>query len=109
MIKFAFSVRDRATISFLDPFFVNHKGMAERMFADAVNDPATPLNKHPEDYDLYELGTFDDGTGLFEKCVPQQISAGKSVYKSKTVPHLPLPFTHEQGVREAGEYLKSLE
>lgn len=81
MKKFIFAVRDRASLHFMDPFAVTHKGIAERSFADAVNDPATPMNKHPEDYDLYELGTFDDGTGLYEVRVPEQISIGKDVYK----------------------------
>lgn len=79
MIKFVFAVRDRASVSFLDPFCVVHKGLAERMFKDAVNDSKTPMFKHPEDYDLYELGTYDDETGLFIGRVAQQVATGKSV------------------------------
>lgn len=85
MRKFVFALRDRATVSFLDPFVVVHKGQAERMFADAINDEKSPFYKHAEDYDLYELGTFDDGTGVFEIRVPEQISIGKDVYKPKAV------------------------
>lgn len=86
MLKFVFAVRDRASVSFLDPFLCVTKGQAERYFADAMNDSQTPLNKHPEDYDLYELGTFDDGTGLYEVRVPTQVSVGKDVCKSYGLP-----------------------
>lgn len=88
MKKFIFAIRDRASASFLDPFMVNHKGLAERMFKDAINDPKTPLNKHPEDYDLYEFGTFDDGTGVYEVRIPEQVSLGKSVYSPASMQDL---------------------
>lgn len=38
-------------------------GMAERSFTDAVNDPQSSYNKHPEDYTLFHVGEFDDSTG----------------------------------------------
>ena len=86
MKLFLICVRDRAINAFLKPFFLTHLGGAERAFADEVNNPQSELNKHPEDYDLFQLGTFDDGTGLFEVGVPRQISIGKNVYKSAPMP-----------------------
>ncbi|WNK12758.1 MAG: nonstructural protein [Microvirus sp.] len=76
-----FAVRDRATDSFGTPFFVASKGQALRSFSDEVNRKVDDnmLNKHSEDYDLYELGTFNSETGLFDAGVPKMISIGKDV------------------------------
>lgn len=82
---FIFAVRDRMTVSFMTPFFVRHKGEAERQFKDAINDPKTAIARHPEDYDLFELGSFDDGAGLFEVRVPEQVSVGKNVVRASDV------------------------
>lgn len=79
MKVFVFSIRDRAIVCFMQPFTSPTKGGAERAFADAINDAQTPMFNHPEDYDLYELGSFDNGTGLYEVGVPVQIASGKDV------------------------------
>lgn len=64
MILKVFSVRDVKAEAFLQPFFSPSVGSAMRAFSDAVNDKACPFNKHPEDYQLYELGEYDDRSGL---------------------------------------------
>lgn len=59
------TVKDRALDAFGRPFFVPSVGVAERSFMDELRNPESELAKHPEDYDLYLLGTYDDATGLF--------------------------------------------
>lgn len=69
MIQKVFGVRDAKALAFLQPFFSASTGAAVRAFADAVNeDSKSPLAKHPEDYILYELASFDDNTGEFIPC-----------------------------------------
>lgn len=58
-----FGVWDDKVGAFAPPFFAVAKGQASRMFGDWVNDPNTPLNRHPEDYRLHVLGEFDDQSG----------------------------------------------
>lgn len=41
-----------------------NKAVAVRGFEKAVNDPSTNLYQWPEDFVLFELGTFDDEKGL---------------------------------------------
>nr|DAI03088.1 MAG TPA: DNA binding protein [Microviridae sp.] len=62
------SVKDNAAQTFGRPFFMPSTGVALRSFTDEVNRAAedNQLYKHPEDFDLYQLGTFDDETGVFE-------------------------------------------
>ena len=62
------AVRDSAVGSFMRPFFVAAAGSAVRAFGDEVarsDGPAEgrPMNAHPEDYELFELGSFDDESG----------------------------------------------
>lgn len=79
------AIRDRAVDGFMRPWFVTHIGAAARTFADEINRqaPDNALCQHPEDYDLYELGDYDDATGLFQTGVPRQVSVGKDVVRQK--------------------------
>lgn len=62
----AFSVFDEKSGAFGHPFFVSAVGVATRTFSDWVNRNDTPLNQHPEDYRLFQVGSWDDGDGCFE-------------------------------------------
>lgn len=57
------AIRDRALDAFMQPWFVPSEGLAIRAFQDEVNNKDAPMNKHPEDYELFRIGTFDDRTG----------------------------------------------
>lgn len=60
-----FSVHDQAAGVFMQPFHAVASGIAVRGFADAINDPQHDFSKHPGDYTLFELGTFDQETGQY--------------------------------------------
>lgn len=44
----------------MPPFYMNSTGAAARAFEDSVNDSSHAFNKHPADYTLFEIGTFND-------------------------------------------------
>ena len=76
------SVKDRAADAFGRPMFVPSVGVAIRSFSDEVNrpDPENQLHNHPDDFDLFEFGDFDDNTGLFDLHeTPKLLSLGKQV------------------------------
>jgi len=79
------SVRDSASGLFGRPIFVAALGQAVRGFSDQVNDPAKDqdLARHPEDFELFELGKFDDVEGVFELSKPRSVSRGKDVAAAK--------------------------
>ena len=82
MNLFVVSVKDRAAEVFNRPFFVPHRNVAVRDFTDEVNRAAAdnPLNRHPDDFDLYLLGHFDDSTGAFLRdSSPTVLVRGKDV------------------------------
>ena len=65
MKKIVVSVKDRAASTYGQPLFVPTIGVATRSLQDEVNraDQNNQLHLHPEDFDLYELGEFDDSSG----------------------------------------------
>ena len=76
------SVKDRAADAFGRPMFVPSTGVAIRSFSDELNrsDADNQLYNHPDDFDLYEFGVFDDNTGLFDLFdQPKLLSLGKQV------------------------------
>lgn len=75
------AVRDRAIDAFGQPFFSVSVGGAVRGFADEINRAGenNQLNKHPDDFDLYLLGEFDDSNGKFETSDPSQVAIGKDL------------------------------
>lgn len=59
-----FCIFDSAAQAYLPPFNLPTTEMAVRTFGDTVNDPTHPFSKHPQDYALFEIGTFDDSKGI---------------------------------------------
>ena len=73
-------VRDRAIDSFGNPFAVVALGQATRSFSDEVRNPESQISRHPDDYDLYHVGSFDTSTGkLVPRETPEMIAIGKSI------------------------------
>lgn len=62
------AVRDAAADCFNRPFFVQSAGVARRSFGDEVmrNADENPMFHHPEHFELFELGTYDDANASFE-------------------------------------------
>jgi hypothetical protein len=76
------TVKDRAADAYGRPMFVPSTGVAIRSFSDEINrnNADNQLYNHPDDFDLYELGEFDDNTGLFALHEqPKLLSLGKQV------------------------------
>jgi len=57
-----FSVFDSKVAAYMNPFFARSTAEAIRMFSDAVGNPQQGFCKHPEDYTLFEVGSWDDQT-----------------------------------------------
>ena len=82
MISVIVSVRDSAAEAFGRPMYLQSLGVAIRSFTDEVNreDKDNQLFNHPDDFDLFELGVFDDSIGKYElRDNPSVIVRGKDV------------------------------
>lgn len=77
------SVRDSALDAFMQPFVAQSRGQAIRSFTDAVNDGSTPMNKHPSDYELFVIGTFDEDIGEVKGHTPISLLRGVDAVEKK--------------------------
>lgn len=55
-----YSIYDQASVAYMRPFFAHSDGQALRSFNDISLDAEHEIGKHPEDYSLHRIGTFDD-------------------------------------------------
>lgn len=84
MILIAVAVRDSAVDAFMRPFFVPTTAFAVRSFGDAVKEADSPMSKAPQDYALFELGSFDEESGKFVNLdSPRQLIRAQDI-KEKT-------------------------
>lgn len=71
------AVRDRMLNAFDRPWVVPAQGAAVRAFHDEIARPESQMSRHPEDYELFELGRFDDATGsLVSLDSPRSLAVG---------------------------------
>lgn len=68
-----FAVYDSKAQAFMQPFFSNATGSAIRAFGDASNDGKSAFSLHPGDYQLYEIGSYDDLEGRLTSIVPPKL------------------------------------
>lgn len=71
-----YSIFDSKAAVYSRPFFEHTDSTAERMFADAVGDPETPIGRHPEDYTLHYVGEWDEFVAKLSGSEPRAISNG---------------------------------
>lgn len=81
MILNVYAIRDSKIHAFSQPYYSHTHGSALRAFSDHVNDANTQPNKHPEDYTLWHLGTFNDETGDLNQDKPTQIGTASEYRK----------------------------
>ena len=59
----AYTIYDVASGIYMRPFFSQADGQAIRGFKDIACDAEHEIGKHPQDYTLYRIGSFNDTTG----------------------------------------------
>lgn len=59
-----YSIYDSAVEVWCNPFFLPNKGAALRSWAATANDPSTQIYANPGDFTLFEIGEWNDETGV---------------------------------------------
>ena len=72
MIHQMITIHDCKAQMYKTPLYFKTLGMAKRAWLDILNDPETEFARHPADYTLIHLGTFDDDTGVCDLLTPAQ-------------------------------------
>lgn len=65
-MKKLFVVYDTKSETYTPPQAYNALGEALRSFTDAANDKNSMVGLHPEDFSLFEVGSYDIQTAKFE-------------------------------------------
>lgn len=84
MIHSVCAVWDEKIQSFMRPFFAPRVGGAVRAFTDEVQRAGSEMNMHPEDYTLFELGSWNDEDGMYKAVdnnIPRRVVSGTEVAK----------------------------
>lgn len=72
MISRVYSVYDVKALSYAPPFICAADGVAVRMFKELVDDSNSIVGRHPADFRLYCIATFDDQRGLLVGILPPE-------------------------------------
>lgn len=91
----AYSIYDRKTLTYTTPFFQPTDGSATRMLKELVDDINTFVGKHPNDYVMFFIGTYDDQLGLLIPQAPlvHVVDAQSLVQEQKNL-FTPIPDDH---------------
>lgn len=80
MITKLFVIYDAKAKFYNKPFNLPNEATALRTFTDLTNDPNTDICKHPEDFTLFEIGSYDDEHAkLTPLTIPNPICSALSV------------------------------
>lgn len=71
-----FTIYDSKAKAYITPFFMHEEGMAIRVFSDCINDTTHQFGKHPEDYTLFTIGSWDDQKSKFLTTNPIALGNG---------------------------------
>lgn len=83
MKRKVYTIRDSKAEIYNEPFMQHTHGEAERTIKSLLNKKDNQISLHPEDYDLYYLGEYDDNTGLYSPLdTPQHIQKVAHLYQS---------------------------
>ncbi len=105
-----FSVFDVKAQAYLPPFCLHETAMAVRAFSDCVNGGDHQFGRHPGDYTLFELGSFDDSVCVVS-CTASAMKVCNGlevVVEGEYEPEFPLRFVKSDGgyegfVKERGD------
>lgn len=61
-----FTIRDSKAEAYLSPFMAPTIAVAIRIISDTARDPKSLFFSHPEDYQLFKIGEFDEQTGIIK-------------------------------------------
>ena len=89
MLMRVFAVYDSKALAYMQPFFSNSNGAAIRAFADVIEEKNSPISKRPGDYQLYEIGSFDDQEGLLSDVSPIKLLCNGLDFVKVSMPSIP--------------------
>lgn len=65
MLWSAYTLHDVKALQYNPPFFAINDAIARRMVGELATDLNTSVGRHPSDFKLYKLGSYDDAKAEF--------------------------------------------
>lgn len=82
----AYTIYDEKAETFGHPFFVSIQGIAERHLSDWAQNPDSMIGRHPEDFTLYQIGTWNDSEAKLESLGTPKFIAKATEYTNGAKP-----------------------
>jgi len=80
-----YAVYDTKAEAFGAPFTLQADGIAVRSFIQACENPESEFNRYPNDFTLYQIGTYDDSNAFIATNKPEElITAAQALKKDKS-------------------------
>ena len=90
MVYKIFSLYDSAVGAYNVPMFLRSRGEAIRSFQAAANEGDSNISKWPDQYTLFEIGTYDDASARVEMYAAPESLGTALQYKDQPKSELPL-------------------
>lgn len=85
MVKQVYSFHDSKVCVYHQPMILLNDSEARRLAADCVADPQTPMARHPADFRLVRIASFDDNSGMLSPLDVPVFVCDLVEFKSKEV------------------------
>ena len=74
-----YAIYDVAAACYKQPFMIRTDGEALRGFMDLAVSDENDIGKHPEHFQLFKLGRFNDGSGLYSENTPKLLATAQEM------------------------------
>lgn len=68
-----YAIRDVRTQAYLKPVFLQNEAVLDRALRDGLGDENSLFSHHPEDYQVFYLGEYDDSSGKLDVGAPEHM------------------------------------
>ena len=76
-MKKIFVIKDEKSGAYYDPFTMGNTVDAQRTFMQAMKTEKSMISQYPEDFNLYNIGEYDELKGMITATAPVMILTGK--------------------------------
>lgn len=80
MIMEIYAIKD-TKVGYGQPFYLHNDQEAERAFRGLVKEPESNIGKWPQDYELWNIGQWDDELGVITTTGPKFMLSGMDCKK----------------------------
>jgi hypothetical protein len=102
MITQIFLVHDEKAEVFGQPIFFENSVQAMRSFAQVANDPNSTIHLYPEEFELLQVGTYNNQTGEII-----QLEKPVFVTKAKSVIDYKAPLSNSKKIKDVKNELQN--